>query len=306
MHRIRSPDAGTNSNTVWYVVTAPHDGRFTIDTFGSAYDTVLSVYAGTCDALRPLVCNDDSAGVQSQVSFAVTAGATYLVEVGQFGNPPPGFGGGLLHLSLAAEVCGDGVVGSDEECDDGNTVDGDACDHHCRANDLCGTATDVPSPFFYTDARDTTVATADPADPVQCTGTANARTVWYRVVAPADGTLHVQTFGSTYDTVLSIDTGTCDALQEVGCNDDSASLQSEVFSPVTGGVTYYVEVAQFGPEFQGFGGGTLQLTMDFTPAFRGGRSPSSHGPGPAPQNRNIAASGRGPFGRRRPCRSRRG
>ena len=30
-----------------------------------------------------------------------------------------------------ADVCGDGVVGPTEECDDGNTVDGDCCDSTC-------------------------------------------------------------------------------------------------------------------------------------------------------------------------------
>ncbi len=32
-------------------------------------------------------------------------------------------------------VCGDGQVNGDEECDDGNTTDGDGCDSSCAVED---------------------------------------------------------------------------------------------------------------------------------------------------------------------------
>jgi cysteine-rich repeat protein len=36
--------------------------------------------------------------------------------------------------------CGNGIVDGDEECDDGNTADGDGCDAGCTADVLCGDA----------------------------------------------------------------------------------------------------------------------------------------------------------------------
>jgi cysteine-rich repeat protein len=35
-------------------------------------------------------------------------------------------------------ACGDGVVGGKEECDDGNSVDGDGCSRDCTSNEKCG------------------------------------------------------------------------------------------------------------------------------------------------------------------------
>jgi len=40
-------------------------------------------------------------------------------------------------LIFAVDVCGDGNVGNDEQCDDGNTVSGDGCSSTCRL-ELCG------------------------------------------------------------------------------------------------------------------------------------------------------------------------
>jgi cysteine-rich repeat protein len=35
-------------------------------------------------------------------------------------------------------VCGDGVIGKGEVCDDGNTVDGDGCSADCKSDETCG------------------------------------------------------------------------------------------------------------------------------------------------------------------------
>lgn len=86
--------------TVWWFFTAPADGTVTIDTFGSDFDTQLHIYDGFFDGagpadLNPVTNNDDAGGTtQSEVTFAVTAGACYEIRVGGFdadgggaGNP---------------------------------------------------------------------------------------------------------------------------------------------------------------------------------------------------------------------------
>jgi cysteine-rich repeat protein len=40
--------------------------------------------------------------------------------------------------SCQAPFCGDGILDSDEECDDGNTTDGDGCSAACTVEPLCG------------------------------------------------------------------------------------------------------------------------------------------------------------------------
>ena len=80
-----SPSCGNHSRTrsVWYRFTAPSNGTVTANTFGSSYDTILAVFAGTCGALTPVAggCNDDSVGLQSRVSVPVAAGTTYYFLV---------------------------------------------------------------------------------------------------------------------------------------------------------------------------------------------------------------------------------
>ena len=89
---------GVNSNSVWYTFTPDTDGSIDVETCGSDYDTVLSIFDGTCGAFgSSLACNDDSCDLQSQiVGFPVSAGTTYYVEITDYGSP----GGGMLSLTL--------------------------------------------------------------------------------------------------------------------------------------------------------------------------------------------------------------
>ena len=59
--------------------TAPADGMYTIETVGSDYDTVLSLYF-SCDGPE-LLCDDDSVGTASQLTGALTAGQRVILAV---------------------------------------------------------------------------------------------------------------------------------------------------------------------------------------------------------------------------------
>lgn len=87
------PDCAGNGPTVWYVFTPSQDIEVTANTFGSDYDTTLSVYTGSRGALTQIACNDDSQGVQSNVIFNAVAGETYFLMVGAFAS---GAGGNLV------------------------------------------------------------------------------------------------------------------------------------------------------------------------------------------------------------------
>jgi hypothetical protein len=84
------PDCFGTSATVWYAFTPDADLRVQADTFGSDYDTTLSVYTGTRGDLTQLACNDDLQGLQSGVRFDAVAGTTYFFMVGAFGGSPGG------------------------------------------------------------------------------------------------------------------------------------------------------------------------------------------------------------------------
>jgi hypothetical protein len=70
--------------TVWWKFTASAAGSASVDTIGSAYDTLLAVYSGTPGALTQVGCNNDIApgsNLASRVTFNAVAGTTYFFEV---------------------------------------------------------------------------------------------------------------------------------------------------------------------------------------------------------------------------------
>ncbi len=69
--------------SIWFTWTAPTDGYLTVDTFGSAYDTVLAMYTGTMvDALSEVAANDDTFGRQSELAnVPVINGTEYRIAV---------------------------------------------------------------------------------------------------------------------------------------------------------------------------------------------------------------------------------
>ncbi len=75
---------GSRSKSIWYRYTAPFTRIVTADTFGSDYDTILSVYAGACGWQYPVLgaCNDNASLTrQSQISFMARGGMTYYFLV---------------------------------------------------------------------------------------------------------------------------------------------------------------------------------------------------------------------------------
>ncbi len=105
------------------------------------------------------------------------------------------------------------------------------------ANDLCSGAIIITN-FNYTNTQSTVNASSD-GDPVPDCVDGFGNGVWYQFTAPASGLLYVDTFGSDFDTGLAAYAGSCDALTEVACNDDTQGVTSQVMVPATAGATYY-------------------------------------------------------------------
>jgi len=96
------------SNTVWYRFVAPCDGLISLNTNGSTYDTVLSVFDGCgefvnidapCNLPALIACDDDSGtGLSSQLlSVPVTGGVEYRIKVADYNTSQ---GGGWLDFNL--------------------------------------------------------------------------------------------------------------------------------------------------------------------------------------------------------------
>ena len=92
---------GPETTIAW---TAPSDGDWTFDTFGSDYDTVLYLRFD-CAPEAEIDCNDDAEDLQSQVTTFVPGGTTILIVVDGYDEEE--FGRFILNINAAEG--GDGV-----------------------------------------------------------------------------------------------------------------------------------------------------------------------------------------------------
>jgi hypothetical protein len=88
-------------------------------------------------------------------------------------------------------------------------------------------------------------AVKQPGEPNHC-GVAGGASQWFLYEPPDDGTAFINTFGSTFNTVLAVYTGPGDSfatLVEVACNKDAPGTnRSSVSFPASFGTPYYVVV----------------------------------------------------------------
>lgn len=226
-----SPPCGNASRlkTVWYQYTAGSNATIVVDTIGSTYDTTLSAFTGAPGSFAAVDCNDDATGntAVSKLALHVVAGTTYSFMVSQFGLPD-----GML--SLHATV------------------------YPVPPNDNFQNAT-IASSLPFTDTGADYEATTEGSDPIPSCGDNNKlKTVWYRYTPNVTGTVTANTTGSSYDTILSVYTGSQGSLTEVACNDDATSVvPSQVSFTATAGTAYSLMVSAFAGDI-----GTLTFHID--------------------------------------------
>ena len=237
---------------VWFSYTASCDGTATIGTCEggtSGQDTVLIVYDGAaCPAAGDpcLASNDDSCGspaFASELSMAVTAGNSYLIQVGAWNG---GVVAGDLDISLASPAesnCADGI---DDDCDGLTDCDDSDCagSSDC-SNDDCAGAYPVGE---GTHAYDTTGSTVD--GPNDCDSNM-VDDVWFSYTPSANGTATIGTCEggtSSQDTVLIVyDGAACPSAGDpcLASNDDSCgspAFASELTLEVSAGNSYLIQV----------------------------------------------------------------
>jgi len=175
-----------------YLFEAPTSDTYVFDTFGSEFDTILSVRDGSCNGPE-LACNDDASfGGTSQVSASLTAGQTIVVTVDGWGGS---FGNYILNIN--------------------NFV------ANCPAQNL---GSSVP-----TSVNGTTVGAPDNVNPQCAQPGGDGPEKLFEFTAPASGTYLIKTNGSSFDTILSVLDTLCNG-PTLGCNDDvsGVNVSSEV------------------------------------------------------------------------------
>jgi photosystem II stability/assembly factor-like uncharacterized protein len=219
------------ANSIWYKFTPAANGLILAATFGSVYDTILSVVTGSPGAFTVVACNDDlpfQSGGPSQVSFTATAGTTYSFMISAWAG-------------------------------DGGATDFQLIEFLPPPNDNISSATVILSSPF-TDMVSTIAATTqsvDPVVPTACTvGAANSgrgKNIWYRFTPSANGTVTADTTGSDYDTILAAFTGVPGSFNITVCNDDSGGLTSQISFFALGGTTIYLMIS----DYDGIGGNAV-------------------------------------------------
>jgi hypothetical protein len=222
------PPNDTMGNTVWYKVTGS-GVPITVNTFGSGFDTMLTVYAtdgtGAASATSgpPSLanaghCNNDAGSFTagSRISFPTINGKVYLIQAGGWFDGTTADSGTLQILATDALPAGDD-----------------------RANPIDVTA---GSPL----STDNLGGTEASGESLACT-TGNIQspfgsTVWFHYAATAEGTA---TFTSTgFDTVMQVYRGS--DTTPLACNDDGPNQvgPSRVQLAVTPG-DYFIQVGGF-------------------------------------------------------------
>ncbi len=207
---------------VWYTYTAGASaGTLSLNTCGAAIDTVISVY-DACGG-NELACNDDCGGAPctgpaSCLSLSLLPSQTVWIRISDKTGP-----GGAFTLNASFVV-------------------------PPPSNDECVTATVISGngPFAY-DNRFATPTTA--TAPGSVCQSSQSKDIWYAWTSTGAGTVMVDTCGGpTWDSVITIYTGTCGSVTEIACDDDGCvtpTLASMVSFTAACNTTYYIRISSF-------------------------------------------------------------
>ncbi|MCL4733666.1 MAG: pre-peptidase C-terminal domain-containing protein, partial [Candidatus Omnitrophica bacterium] len=209
-----------------YSFTLGSPASLSIDTSGSAFDTVLSLW-GACDSghlTNEIACNDDFDGVASRLDMYQLPAGTYFILLDGFDTSQSG--NFLLTLSIP----------------------------QTPANDHCENAQPIP-------LNSTTYGTTLAADNSQQQFCGSKLTdgpdVFFSFVTPQATRVRIDTLGSDLDTVITVRRVTCTGTV-LACNDDSGGTkQSQVIlEDLLPEFTYLIQVDSDSDE-----AGTFQLNL---------------------------------------------
>ena len=216
---LNSDTGGANASPdAWYSYTgtgATEFVTFSLCDGGTSYDSLLTVF-DSCGG-TVVAGNDDSCGLQSEVSFISDGTTTYYVAVEGFATSA-----GAFSLTVSCNP-----VAANDLCDDAIAI---TCDETVLGS--------------------TQFATPDQGAP-DCGAGNNSPGVWYVIDdatgLPTDYVVSLCDGGTAYDSKLVIFSGDdCGTLVCVAENDDECGLQSEVSFTSDGTSTYYILVNGFG------------------------------------------------------------
>ncbi|MBC24181.1 MAG: hypothetical protein CMJ32_09740 [Phycisphaerae bacterium] len=218
---------GGGRDTDWFVLSLTEESTITVSLYSK---TLVDLFILEGDCPEPGLVQEGVGDCPVQATATLPAG-DYLIFAGI-----PAFDG----VPCGGEIPNDYVL----EITDGGGGGG-------PSNDECADAieiTEVPSVTSYSTIGATTTGPDLPEECDEGFGTDFGPDIWYKVVAPCDGTLEVSTCDAAdYDTRLAAYSD-CDGTF-VACNDDGpdcAGFTSVMLVPVLCDQTYWIRVGGYG------------------------------------------------------------
>lgn len=226
---------GTIGNEIWYKF-AGTGLQVTLTAVASADAAQIQVYEstdGTCAGFTPGTCfaSAGTGSTTTTVLFNSILGKQYFIQIGSWINGNPAT---VFDLSLTCAV-----------------------PPTAPANDLCaGAIALTPAANFAAGVQAGTISASTTTAGITPSCQASfSQDVWYTVVVPASGNVTIETQTATAntmtDSVVAAFSGTCGALTQVGCDDDSGLTGVNNFMSVlsltgqTPGATLYVGVWKY-------------------------------------------------------------
>jgi cysteine-rich repeat protein len=235
-----------------YLFSSTTDQTVTVDlsvlTAGEDLDVfVISDNGGLCEPTGCLTYGED------QAVFAAAAGVDYYIVVDGYQGSVADY---TIDLSCATlPACGDFTVDYGEECDDGNTTNGDGCDANCEFEGV------ICTPSWWLDCGDTDTwnnnggGHTNNTSSYSCNAWNESGPEYTYLFLPANsGDVTVDLSGMTGDLDVYVLSDTAMECDPANCVDYG---ETSVTFAATAGATYYIVV-------DGYNGAISNYTIDMS------------------------------------------
>jgi hypothetical protein len=257
---------GLNYRTLWWKWTAPSNGSLKVSMQGTKFSWhMLGAYVGTTvQNLKTVDFVDQASGV-AELVFPVVQGVTYYFCVGD--GVAVTLAGGPVQLNLTLTA---GLAGAVSPL----TPGADLADASFSLNDKFANAIELSGNSALAIGYNRSATSDEVNEPFIRGNQTNHRTIWWRWIAPASGTLNITLQGTNYDRhELGVYVGSTAAnLKRVDYAYSSVVNRfASVSAPVVAGVVYHICVGA-DPRYSGVGG-SIQMNLSVSADLTGAVSP---------------------------------